>query len=65
MPDIELNFSRAEYAEGQVLARVHDVERTGAEPAAYRARIGGLLAGRHFPGLIGTGDCLAVVAVPR
>jgi len=52
-------------AAGQVLARVHDVERTGAEPAAYRARIGGLLAGRHFPGLIGTGDCLAVVAVPR
>ena len=50
---------------GQVLARVHDVERTGAEPAAYRACIGGLLAGRHFPGLIGTGDCLAVVAVPR
>jgi N-alpha-acetyl-L-2,4-diaminobutyrate deacetylase len=51
--------------EGQVLARIHDVERTGAEPADYRARIGGVLAGRHFPGLIGTGDCLAVVAVPQ
>jgi N-alpha-acetyl-L-2,4-diaminobutyrate deacetylase len=50
---------------GQVLARIYDVERTGAEPVAYRARIGGVLAGRHFPGLIGTGDCLAVVAVPK
>jgi N-alpha-acetyl-L-2,4-diaminobutyrate deacetylase len=51
--------------EGQVLARVHDVDRTGTEPIAYRARIGGLLAGRHFPGLIAPGDCLAVVAVPK
>ncbi len=50
---------------GQVLARVYDVERTGTAPVAYRARIGGILAGRHFPGLIATGDCLAVVAVPK
>ncbi len=52
-------------AAGQVLARVHDIERSGAEPTACRTRIDGILAGRHFPGLIATGDCLAVVAVPQ
>ena len=51
--------------EGDVLVRIHDPERTGAAPAAYRARLDGILAGRHFPGLAQSGDCLAVVAVPR
>ena len=50
---------------GQVLARVHDVLRTGAPAIDYRARLDGLLVGRHFPGLVQTGDCLAVVAVPE
>ena len=50
---------------GQVLARVHAVERTGTAPAAYRARIGGILAGRHFPGLVKSGDCMAVIGVPQ
>ncbi len=35
------------------------------ERAEYAARIDGILAGRHFPGLTQSGDCLAVVAVPR
>jgi N2-acetyl-L-2,4-diaminobutanoate deacetylase len=48
---------------GQVLARVHDVQRTGAPAIDYRARLDGILVGRHFPGLVQTGDCLAVVAV--
>ncbi len=52
-------------AAGQVLARVHAVERTGAAPAEYRAGIGGILTGRHFPGLIKSGDCLAVIGVPQ
>ncbi len=51
-----------EVAKGQVIARVHDLERTGGAPAEYRARRAGLLAGRHFPGLVQSGDCLAVVA---
>jgi N-alpha-acetyl-L-2,4-diaminobutyrate deacetylase len=47
---------------GQVIARVHSIERTGRAPEEYRARLDGVLAGRHFPGLIGSGDTLAVVA---
>lgn len=47
---------------GQVIARVHDVSRTGVAPNEYRSKRSGLLASRHFPGLIGCGDTLAVVA---
>src|SRR5690242_20203343 len=36
---------------GQVIARVHDIERTGTAPVEYRAARDGILAGRHFPGL--------------
>jgi N-alpha-acetyl-L-2,4-diaminobutyrate deacetylase len=28
----------------------------------YRVALDGVLAARHFPGLIKTGDCLAVIA---
>ncbi len=47
---------------GQVIARVYDVERTGSAPREYTATRGGILAARHFPGLVQTGDSLAVVA---
>ncbi|OBY88069.1 N-alpha-acetyl diaminobutyric acid deacetylase DoeB [Pseudomonas sp. AU11447] len=47
---------------GEVLARVHDVLRTGAAPVEYRAKRSGILAARHFPGLVQSGDTLAVVA---
>jgi N-alpha-acetyl-L-2,4-diaminobutyrate deacetylase len=47
----------------QPVARLYPPDRTGAEPVVYRARMRGLLVGRHFPGLIKTGDCLAVIAV--
>jgi N-alpha-acetyl-L-2,4-diaminobutyrate deacetylase len=49
---------------GDLLARVHATDRLGLAPEEYRARMNGILAARHFPGLIGVGDCLAVVAVP-
>jgi N-alpha-acetyl-L-2,4-diaminobutyrate deacetylase len=49
---------------GEVLARVHSHERTGAAPIEYRAKLDGILAGRHFPGLLQIGDTIAVVAVP-
>ena len=49
---------------GEVIARVHDHARTGAKPVEYRAGMEGLLIGRHFPGLIQSGDFLAAVAVP-
>ncbi len=49
---------------GDVICRVHDVERTGTPPVNYRAKIDGVLAGRHFPGQIAMGDFVAVIAVP-
>lgn len=49
---------------GDVIARVHPVTRTGAAPQEYRAALDGLLAARHFPGLIKMGDCLSVIATP-
>ncbi len=49
---------------GDVVALIHSVERTGVRPFEYRAQRDGLLAARHFPGLVKIGDCLAVLAVP-
>ncbi|MER9894479.1 N(2)-acetyl-L-2,4-diaminobutanoate deacetylase DoeB [Mesorhizobium sp. M0119] len=49
--------------EGQVLARIHSIGRTGGAPQEIRAKMSGLLAARHFPGLVKAGDCAAVVAV--
>jgi N-alpha-acetyl-L-2,4-diaminobutyrate deacetylase len=48
---------------GAEIARIWPVERTGVAPVTYRARRGGLLTARHFPGLVKSGDCLAVTAV--
>lgn len=50
-------------AAGQAVARIHPIGRTGQAPAEYRARLDGMLAARHFPGLVKSGDCMAVVAV--
>lgn len=49
---------------GDIVARVQDHERTGRMPVDYRAKLDGILAGRHFPGLVQAGDTIAVVAVP-
>jgi N-alpha-acetyl-L-2,4-diaminobutyrate deacetylase len=49
---------------GDLLARIHPATRTGLAPAELRARLSGLLAARHFPGLVKAGDCAAVTAVP-
>ncbi|MER8693954.1 N(2)-acetyl-L-2,4-diaminobutanoate deacetylase DoeB [Mesorhizobium opportunistum] len=48
---------------GAVLARIHPVGRTGVAPQEIRAKMSGMLAARHFPGLVKAGDCAAVVAV--
>ncbi len=48
---------------GAVVARIHPVGRTGQAPQEIRAKISGLLAARHFPGLVKAGDCAAVIAV--
>ena len=49
---------------GDVIAKVWPADRTGVQPAQYRAALDGVLAGRHFPGLVKAGDCIAVTAVP-
>ncbi|THF57750.1 N(2)-acetyl-L-2,4-diaminobutanoate deacetylase DoeB [Ollibium composti] len=48
---------------GTVVARIHGTGRTGLAPQDIRSRMDGLLAARHFPGLVKAGDCVAVVAV--
>ncbi|HEX3500300.1 MAG TPA: N(2)-acetyl-L-2,4-diaminobutanoate deacetylase DoeB [Stellaceae bacterium] len=49
---------------GKTVALVYDVERTGSAVAEYRAGRDGIVAGRHFPGLVQTGDTIAVIGVP-
>lgn len=53
----------AEVKAGDLLGRVHDIKRTGVAPTDYYAKIDGIFTGRHFPGLIAMGDCLAVISV--
>lgn len=53
----------AKVAEGDVIALVHRVDRTGEAPTPYYAKMSGILAGRHFPGIIGMGDVVAMMAV--
>lgn len=48
---------------GQPIARIWPPDRTGVEPVEVAANRAGVIAARHFPGLIQTGDCLAVIAV--
>jgi len=47
---------------GEPLARIWPMDRTGIQPQIITARRDGMLAARHFPGLVEMGDCLAVVA---
>jgi len=49
--------------QGQTVARIWSTERCGEPPVEYHAHRSGVLCGRHFPGLVKTGDFLAVVAV--
>jgi N-alpha-acetyl-L-2,4-diaminobutyrate deacetylase len=48
---------------GDLIALVYDIDRTGTAPTEYRAARDGILAGRHFPGLVQTGDVIAVIGV--
>jgi N-alpha-acetyl-L-2,4-diaminobutyrate deacetylase len=49
-------------AKGDVAARIWPVDRTGRPAAEYRAKMAGIAAGRHFPGLVRMGDCISVLA---
>jgi N-alpha-acetyl-L-2,4-diaminobutyrate deacetylase len=48
---------------GDLVARIWPIDRTGIPPVDYRAHKTGILTSRHFPGLIKSGDCIAVIAV--
>ena len=50
-------------ARDDVIARIWPLDRTGVPPVEYTARRDGILAGRHFPGLVQAGDCLGVIGV--
>jgi len=47
---------------GEKIGQIHFFERPERAPEIYRAKIGGILISRHYPGLAQSGDCLAVVA---
>ncbi|EJN04884.1 N(2)-acetyl-L-2,4-diaminobutanoate deacetylase DoeB [Phyllobacterium sp. YR531] len=47
--------------DGQLIARIYPIGRTGVAPAEIRAKLTGILAARHFPGLVKPGDCVAVI----
>ncbi|MCW5320373.1 N-alpha-acetyl diaminobutyric acid deacetylase DoeB [Verminephrobacter aporrectodeae subsp. tuberculatae] len=51
--------------QGDVVARVYPLGRTGCAPMEYRAGMDGILAARHVPGLLQAGDCLCVIAQQR
>ncbi len=48
---------------GQVIAKIHNIERNGENPDLYYASIDGIVIGRHHPGLIRPGDSLAVIGI--
>lgn len=47
---------------GELLARVWPIGKSGLPPVEYHAQRSGIVAARHFPGLVKSGDCMAVVA---
>ena len=48
-------------AEGDVVARIWPIGRTGQAPQEIRSALAGLPVARPFPGLIQAGDCAAVI----
>lgn len=52
-----------EVCAGQPIARIWSPDRTGVPPTEVTANRDGIIAARHFPGLVQSGDCLAVIAV--
>jgi N-alpha-acetyl-L-2,4-diaminobutyrate deacetylase len=47
---------------GETVALIHPTGRTGAAPRDIRAKMDGILAARHYPGLVKPGDCVSVLA---
>mgnify|MGYP003780303267 FL=1 len=53
----------ARLREGQAIAQIWPVDGTGQPPSKLIAGRDGLFVARHWPGLIQSGDCVAVLAV--
>ncbi len=51
-----------EVNQGDTIARIWPLDRTGVKPVEYKALRDGIVAGRHFPGIVKPGDCMAVIA---
>lgn len=47
---------------GQLIAYIHNIERTNQKPNSYYAPRRGVIMARHVPSLIKMGDCLQVIA---
>ncbi len=48
--------------EGQLMARIHEIERTAAPTHEYLAPRDGMVISRHYPSQIQIGDCINVIA---
>ncbi|MCO5966389.1 N(2)-acetyl-L-2,4-diaminobutanoate deacetylase DoeB [Sinorhizobium meliloti] len=48
-------------AKGDSIARIWPIDRTGVDPSVLLARRSGIVMGRHFPGLVKIGDCVATL----
>ena len=48
---------------GETVALIYPTGRTGTAPQEVRARMDGIFAARHYPGLVKPGDCVSVLAV--
>jgi len=53
----------ASVSEGERLARIWSVDRTGSAPVEITSPRDGLTISRHFPGLVNPGDCAMVIGV--
>lgn len=51
------------FRKGETVALIYPTGRTGAVPQEISARMDGILAARHYPGLVKPGDCVSVLAV--
>lgn len=49
-------------SKGETVAKIWQLDHNGCKPVTYVALRDGLLIGRHFPGLIQTGDFVALIA---
>jgi N-alpha-acetyl-L-2,4-diaminobutyrate deacetylase len=52
-----------EFQKDETIALIYPTDRTGATPREIKAKMNGILAARHYPGLVKPGDCVSVLAV--